>query len=266
MRARIFTAVVLAAVLFAVLLYGPVWAARALFGLFVAAGAWEWSGFLAGSTRAMRIAYVFLVAALAVAARLLVTEGELFLKLMQLAALWWTLALLWVLIAPRRTRAWGTALAGAFALVPAWVALTHMVEAWPRGAQWVLFVLMLAFATDTGAYFAGRAYGRVKLAPQVSPAKTWEGVAGGMLLGALMGYAGSRWFDLLPSGFIPLCLAGAGFSVVGDLTESMFKRAAGLKDSGRFLPGHGGVLDRVDGVLAATPIMCLGLIWLGVGT
>lgn len=266
MRARIFTAMVLATVLFAVLLYGPVWAPRALFGLFVVAGAWEWSGFLAGTTRVVRIGYVFVVTALALVARVLLSDSAQVLKLMQLAAAWWTLALVWVLIAPRRTVSWGIALAGAFALVPAWVALTHMVEAWPRGPQWVLFILMLVFAADTGAYFAGRRYGRVKLAPQVSPGKTWEGVAGGMVFAVVMGYAGSRWFDLRPGGFIPLCLAGAGFSVVGDLTESMFKRAAGLKDSGRLFPGHGGVLDRVDGVLAATPIMCLGLLWLGVGT
>lgn len=266
MRARIVTAMVLATVLFAVLLYAPVWAARALFGLFVAAGAWEWSGFLGVTTRAVRVAYVLLVAALALAARALLADSEHFLRLMQVSAGWWTLALLWVLIAPRQTRSWGTALAGPFALVPAWVALTHMVEVWPRGAQWVLFILTLAFAADTGAYIAGRTYGRVKLAPQVSPGKTWEGVVGGMVFAAVVGYAGSRWFDLLPGGFIPLCLAAAGFSVVGDLTESMFKRAAGLKDSGRLFPGHGGVLDRVDGVLAATPIMCLGLLWLGMGT
>jgi phosphatidate cytidylyltransferase len=265
MRARIFTAMVLAAVLFAVLLYGSPWAARALFGLFIAAGAWEWSGFLGLTARAVRMAYVLGVAALAIAARVLLGDGHDFLRLMQYSACWWTLALLWLLIAPRQTRGWGTALAGPLALVPAWVALTHMVELWPRGSQWVLFILTLVFAADTGAYFAGHAYGRVKLAPQVSPGKTWEGVVGGMLFAAVVGYGGSRWFNLGAGAFIPLCLAGAAFSVVGDLTESMFKRAAGVKDSGRLFPGHGGVLDRVDGVLAATPIMCLGLLWLGVG-
>ena len=265
MRARIFTAMVLATVLFAVLLDGPAWATRALFGLFIAAGAWEWSGLLGVSVRAVRVSYVLLVAALAVAARVFLDDGHDFLRLMQFSVCGWTLALLWLLIAARHTRSWGTALAGPLALVPAWVALTHMVEHWPRGAQWVLFILTLTFAADTGAYFAGHAYGRVKLAPQVSPGKTWEGVMGGMVFAAVVGYAGSRWFGLSFGRFIPLCLAAAAFSVVGDLTESMFKRAAGLKDSGRLFPGHGGVLDRVDGVLAATPVMCLGLLWLGVG-
>ncbi len=265
MRARIFTAMVLGTVLVAVLLYGSAWAARALFGLFIAAGAWEWSAFLGLTARAARMGYVLSVAVLAVAARALLADRPEFLRLMQFSACWWTLALLWLLLAPRTTRGWSTALAGPLALVPAWAALTHMVEFWPRGAQWVLFILTLTFAADTGAYFAGRAYGRVKLAPQVSPGKTWEGVVGGMVLATAVGYAGSRWFDLAPGRFVPLCLAAAAFSVVGDLTESMFKRAAGLKDSGRLFPGHGGVLDRVDGVLAATPVMCLGLLWLGVG-
>src|SRR4029077_5786159 len=133
---------------------------------------------------------------------------------------------------PQRTSAWATALAGILALVPALVALTRLVEFWPNGGQWVLFILTLVFAADTGAYFAGTACGRVKLAPQVSPGKTWEGVVGGMVFAAVVGYGGSRWFDLSPAAFVPLCLAAAAFSVVGDLTESMFKRAAGLKDSG----------------------------------
>jgi phosphatidate cytidylyltransferase len=264
-RARIFTAIVLAAVMFAVLLSGPAWAARALFGLFLAAGAWEWSGFLGVTARAARMSYVLLVAALAVAARLFLADGADFLGLMVFSVCWWTLALLWLLIAPPRTPGWRTAVAGAVALVPVWVALTRMVELWPRGAQWVLFILTLTFAADTGAYFAGHAYGRVKLAPHISPGKTWEGVVGGMIFAAVVGYAGSRWFAVPSGRFVPLCLAGAAFSVVGDLTESMFKRAAGLKDSGRLFPGHGGVLDRVDGVLAAMPVLCLGLLWLGVG-
>lgn len=266
MRARIFTAMVLGTVLFAVLLYGPVWAARGLFSLFLAAGAWEWSGFLGVTTRTARISYMLLIAALALAARVFLAAGADFLGLMLFSALWWVLALAWLSIAPSRRRGWGTAMAGALALVPVWVALTHMVEFWPRGPQLVLFILTLTFAADTGAYFAGHAYGRVKLAPQVSPGKTWEGVVGGMVFATVIGYAGSRWFALPPGRFVPLCLAGAAFSVVGDLTESMFKRAAGLKDSGRLFPGHGGVLDRVDGVLAATPVICLGLLWLGMGT
>ncbi len=266
MRTRIFTALVIAAVLIGVLLFGPAWSARALFGLFIAGGAWEWSAFLTAVPRAARLGFVLLVALLSISARVLLADTGGFALLMQLAVCWWVLALLWLLVAPKRASAWLVALAGISALVPTWVALTRMVEIWPHGAQWALFVLTLAFAADTGAYFAGSACGRVKLAPQVSPGKTWEGVAGGMALAALVAYAGSRWFALAPGRFMPLCLAGAAFSVVGDLTESMFKRASGLKDSGRLFPGHGGVLDRIDSVLACTPVVCMGLLWMGVAS
>lgn len=265
MRTRIFTALVLAAVLVAVLLYGPAWSARALFGLFIAAGAWEWSAFLGANSRAARLAYVLLVALAATSARLLLADSGDFTRFMQLSACWWVVAMFWVALAPQRVEVWSAALAGLLSLVPTWVALTRLAELWPRGAQWVLFILSLAFAADTGAYFVGRAFGRVKLAPRVSPGKSWEGVIGGMALAGLVSLAGGIWFGLPAQSFVPLCLLAAAFSVVGDLTESMLKRASGLKDSGRLFPGHGGVLDRVDSVLAATPIMCAGLLWLGVG-
>lgn len=264
MRTRILTALTLAAVLIGVLLFGPAWSARALFGLFIAAGAWEWSAFLSTAARGARLGFVLLVALLAVGARLWLADAAGFALLMELSILWWIAALLWLLLLPQRAAAGAVAVAGLFALVPTWVALTRMVELWPRGAQWALFVMALAFAADTGAYFAGSAFGRVKLAPQISPGKTWEGVIGGMLFAAVVAVAGGRWFGVPLDRFVPLCLAAAAFSVVGDLTESMFKRASGLKDSGRLFPGHGGVLDRIDSVLACTPVICAGLLWLGV--
>jgi phosphatidate cytidylyltransferase len=169
------------------------------------------------------------------------------------------------MFAPHRVPAWGAALAGMFALVPTWFALSRMAETWPHGRQWTLFALLLAFGADIGAFFAGRGFGRVKLAPLVSPGKTWEGVLGGMLLALAVAWGGSAWFGVPARLLLPLCLVVAAFSVVGDLTESLFKRASGLKDSGTLIPGHGGVLDRIDSVLAATPILCTGLLWLGVG-
>jgi len=266
MRARILTAVALAAVLIGVLLYGSPWVARALFGLFIAGGAWEWSAFLGASFRARRAAYMLLVASLAIAAELLLPGAREFSGLMLFGVCWWTLALLWLLSAPHWTPGWAAALAGASALVPTYCALIRIINLWPHGAEWVLFILTLAFAADTGAFFVGRACGRVRLAPRVSPQKTWEGVLGGMGLAAIVGYAGSHWSGVATGSLVTLCLLGAAFSVVGDLTESMFKRGAGLKDSGRLFPGHGGILDRIDGVLAATPVMYIGLAWLGIVT
>jgi phosphatidate cytidylyltransferase len=121
----------------------------------------------------------------------------------------------------------------------------------------------LVVAADIGAYFAGRRFGRNKLAPRVSPGKTWEGVAGGLVAAALMAAVGVWWFDVSAGRFIALCMVVVVASIVGDLTESLFKRHAGLKDSGTILPGHGGVLDRVDSVTAAAPVFLLGLQVLG---
>ena len=103
------------------------------------------------------------------------------------------------------------------------------------------------------------------LAPRVSPNKTWEGVFGGMLLALCVAAIAAAWFAVPPVPFLTLCAAAAAFSVVGDLTESLLKRHVHLKDDGRLFPGHGGVLDRIDSVTAATPVMALGLLWLGVG-
>jgi phosphatidate cytidylyltransferase len=264
LRTRIITALMLGSLLLGVLLLGPAWLSRVLIGLFLAAGAWEWSAFLTAAPHWARLGFVVLVALLSLAARIWLADAAAFTLLMEASVAWWLVALAWLLLWPQRANAWAVAAAGLFALVPTWVALVRMIELWPRGAQWALFVMALAFAADTGAYFIGRFFGRVKLAPQVSPGKTWEGVFGGLLLALGVAYGGGRWFGVPLVQFMPLCLAGAAFSVVGDLTESMFKRASGMKDSGRLFPGHGGVLDRIDSVLACTPVICAGLMWMGV--
>ena len=142
--------------------------------------------------------------------------------------------------------------------------LRSVIEPQPRGAQWVLFALLLVWVADSGAFFFGRRYGRVRLAPDVSPGKTWEGVLGGVAVSALVAVGGSVWFGVPLPVFVPLCLAVVGFSIVGDLTESLLKRFAGLKDSGTLFPGHGGVMDRIDSVTGAAPVLFFGLALLGV--
>ena len=127
----------------------------------------------------------------------------------------------------------------------------------------LLGVLLIVWAADTGAFAAGKLFGRVKLAPKISPGKTWEGVIGGLLTVAILAAAGAYLFDARVDVLVPFCLAIACASVVGDLTVSMFKRTAGLKDSGTLFPGHGGVLDRVDSVAAAAPLFALGIAWTG---
>jgi phosphatidate cytidylyltransferase len=180
------------------------------------------------------------------------------------AVVWWVIALAWVVFAPHRVTPWSAALAGVLALLPAWLALVRLRFDLPRGAEWMIFTLVLVFAADIGAFFAGRRFGRLRLAPAVSPGKTWEGVLGGAVGGALVAIAGSEWFGVPLYAFLPLCLAAVAFSIIGDLTESLLKRFAGVKDSGTLFPGHGGVMDRIDSVTGAAPVLLFGLTVLGV--
>jgi phosphatidate cytidylyltransferase len=134
----------------------------------------------------------------------------------------------------------------------------------PDGRTLLLYLLVLIAAADVGAYFGGRSLGRHKLAPRVSPGKTWEGFIAGMLAAAAAAAAGAALFGAPIGPWIAVCVVTALVSVVGDLAESMFKRRVGLKDSSNLLPGHGGVLDRVDSLTAAGPMFLLGLHLLGV--
>ena len=127
----------------------------------------------------------------------------------------------------------------------------------------MLYLLTLVWVADIGAYFVGRGFGRVKLAPKISPGKTWEGVLGGLCAVLLLAAIGSTYLQIGISVLVPFCLAVAMLSVVGDLTVSRFKRSAGVKDSGKLFPGHGGLLDRIDSVTAAAPLFALALTWIG---
>ena len=266
LRTRIITAAVLVAVLLAVVLWLPPLATSVALTLVVLAGAWEWSAFLRAPPRLVRALYVAAVAALLPVIWQLAATPAGTATVLAIAVLWWIVALLWVIFAPRRAARWSAAIAGVLALVPAWLALMRLRLAMPRGAEWLLFVLMLVWVADIGAFFVGRRFGRMRLAPEVSPGKTWEGVLGGIAVSALVALAGSGWFGVAPILFVPLCLVAVGFSVVGDLTESLLKRYAGMKDSGTLFPGHGGVMDRIDSVTSAAPILVFGLIAFGVRT
>ncbi|HWW19504.1 MAG TPA: phosphatidate cytidylyltransferase [Steroidobacteraceae bacterium] len=264
LRLRILTAVALAVLLIAAILYFPASVTCVIFVGIVLIGAWEWSAFLSLGA-AGRALYVAVLAMLAVLGERLTLDPGYFLRSMELALCWWAFALIWIVCAPQRGGRLAAGLAGMLTLLPTLIALVRIDSTWSNGAQWTLFILALAFAADTGAFFAGRQFGRLPLAPRVSPNKTWEGVIGGMLLAAAVGGFGVIWFRLPALSFLSLCLAAAGCSVIGDLNESLLKRHVHLKDSGRLFPGHGGMLDRIDSVTAATPVMALGLIWLGVG-
>ncbi len=263
LRARIVTAAVLIALLLVVLFALPPVATECVLGLTLLLGAWEWSAFCKLRRPWLRGAYVLAVAvAMGLAWRLSRTRAGLEL-LLGAAVLWWLVALAWLTLAPRVRRG-SAAIAGICSLAPAGVALARLRLQGERGAEWVLFCLLVVWMADIGAYFVGRRFGRRPLAPRISPHKTWEGVLGGMLTCIPVAVAGSFWFSVPLGRLVALCLAAAGFSIVGDLTESLLKRFAGVKDSGRLFPGHGGVMDRIDSLTGALPVLLLGLTVMGV--
>ncbi len=271
---RVATAVVLGALLLAATLLLPTRLFALVIGVVVVAAAQEW-GRLAGLSPGATLAYAALVAVLGVAmvvvpggfdAAFVTTRVAL---VCGAATLFWALcAFPWVVARwPMRGRRALMAAIGVLVLCATWLALVQLHARSP----WTMLAAMgLVFVADTAAYFAGRRFGRRKLAPQVSPGKTWEGAAGAAL--AVAAYA---WvvFPLvagppaaaLPAGcVIALALLLLAFSIVGDLFESWLKREAGVKDSGALLPGHGGVLDRVDALLAAMPPAALAAgAWIG---
>jgi len=153
-----------------------------------------------------------------------------------------------------------------FVLVPAWLALVAL-HGQERGRWWVLLAIVVVWAADTGAYVCGRLFGKRKLAPRISPGKTWAGVYGALVLGALVCMFGGWLLGLRQPhqmlGMLTLGLATVAAAVVGDLIESLLKRQAEIKDSGTLFPGHGGLLDRMDSVLAALPLFFVGKLLLG---
>jgi len=265
LKQRVLTAILLVAVLAGVMLGLPPIGTVVLLTLLILVGAWEWAGFLGNGSPAARAAYTGIVAlALAAALWLHSTIPGFVTVTMGVAMAWWFGAFLWICFAPARVPRIGAALAGLFALVPCWLGLVYVTLA-TNSTLWVMFTLLLVWAADTGAFFAGRWFGRVPLAPRVSPKKTWEGVLGGLAVSGLVAFLAATYLftvDVWP--FTGTCVAIAALSIVGDLTESMLKRAAGLKDSGTFFPGHGGVLDRIDSVTAAAPALVFALLGLGV--
>lgn len=266
LRQRIVTAVALGVFLVVVLLALPAWATVAVVTVAILAGAWEWSAFIGGRGRVARpVRLLFVLLVLAALAALSLPAAPLLpgRVVLGVAIAWWVVAFGWIVLAPHAVPRPTGAIAGVLTLVPAWYALVQLRLEAATGAEWVLFLLALVTATDSGAYFTGRRFGRVKLAPRVSPGKTWEGVLGGIVAGSIVALAGAAWFDLPVVPFMLLALCAIVFSVIGDLTESLLKRSAGVKDSGTLFPGHGGMLDRIDSLTAAAPVLLAGLRGLG---
>lgn len=230
-------------------------------------GAWEWSRLIPLPAQPLQIGFAVVAAALvyAVWASGMAQRSVWFILLA--GVVWWLLAMAWLMVVGwSRERRLIKAVAALFVLVPAWLALVT-IHGWSEsGGYWVLYLMVMIWIADSAAYFSGKALGRHKLAPSISPGKTWEGVAGGMLACAVFSYGVSfvpPWTGLQQLGFLILSLVTVAISIVGDLFVSALKRQVGIKDSSQLIPGHGGVLDRIDSLLAAAPVFVTGLLYLG---
>src|SRR5690554_5521984 len=279
LKQRVITALVLTLIFLASLFWLPIPLFAVFSAVIVLLAAWEWSN-MAGFIRLRgRFAYVFAIAVLLALVAIylniitftrdpfepliMAVSAERYRGLLVLGVGWWALALLWVQGYLSSALLWShrpvRALMGALVLIPTWIALTY-VRAQPEGAWLVLMIVTVVAMADIGGYFVGRRYGRHKLAVNVSPGKTWQGFAGGVaanLCLALVLWLGTS-FSLTV--VLLLVIPTSLVSVLGDLLESMVKRERGIKDSGGLLPGHGGVLDRVDGLTAAAPVFALVLL------
>ncbi len=270
LKQRIITALILAPLavwgIFGLATPGFAW----FIGAIVVLAAWEWANLSGWQAQWQRIAYGAVVGGL-----LVLTYGSSELVLLPALA-WWLVAFALVLTYPTSAHLWRNpwvrALMGLLILVPTWNGLVILHQAALVGPQeiagvWViLYVFCVVWVADIGAYFAGRAWGKKKLAPRVSPGKSWAGVYGGLAAVAALALAVGLWLDWSGArlaGLVALTLVTALVSVVGDLCESMVKRFRGLKDSSQLLPGHGGILDRVDSITAAVPVFTLLAFWLG---
>ena len=276
LKQRIITAVLLAAAFLAGMYWLSPPVLAAVFAVVVALAAGDWAAMAGLSGGRARSLYALLV--VAAAAALYVYAGyqsgvsrDQIQPILGLACLWWCFALLWVRSFPASQQLWDSrlmrSLMGMLILLPAWFAAVYLLHIETRGAVMVVLVLIVATA-DIGAYFTGRALGRHALAPSVSPGKTWEGFWGGIVAVALLGlllwhFLPDRYDHLSLPAVTLVALATAFASVLGDLTVSMVKRVSGVKDSSTLLPGHGGLLDRIDSLCAAAPTFALSLLLVG---
>lgn len=270
LRRRVLTAIVLVPIVVGATLMLPTRQFSLVVGLIALLGAWEWAALCGWRSAGSRLAYCVAFAALLAVVERVAAAALGPVVVLGAGLVWWLVALVWVVrlqqgAAVDALESPALRLAGgALTLAPAWAGLVHLHGVGGSGPSLVLFLMVLVWSADVAAYFGGRRFGRRRLAARVSPGKSVEGVlaavlAGGLLALAAGGVVGARSTAALAA----LSVATVLVSVLGDLTESVFKRHAGVKDSGTLLPGHGGVLDRIDSLTAAAPVFALGHLWQG---
>lgn len=276
LKQRIITALILAPLAILAILFLPLDVFQYAIAGVIALGGYEWANMSGLPKRPHKVAFLLVLLAVCLGLISLVDTNMIWYQgklnaiyhwVLSVACLWWLVSLAMIIAYPRYSKFWQTSwmircLFGVLTLIPTWVAVVSLrarlyeVDAF-YGASLIFYVLGIVWAADIGAFFVGVKFGRHKLRPNVSPGKTFEGLFGGVMASfAIIAFAALH-YQVETSRIWPHLLIGGltvGVSAMGDLNESMFKRCAGIKDSGRILPGHGGLLDRIDSLTAAFPV------------
>ncbi|MBL4822013.1 MAG: phosphatidate cytidylyltransferase [Colwellia sp.] len=280
LKQRIITALILAPAAILAIFYLPLAYFSALLMVIIGIGAWEWGPLMGFEGKTRRLGFVATTLILIGTIWALLSPSDLWLNskelhtyaisLLWLAVAWWVLSAFLMFTYPNTNNFWSKhrsvrGIFGWLTLVPTWLAFmvirSNDYQADPyHGAQLLMFLFLMVWSADVGAYFVGKAIGKNKLMPNVSPGKTFEGFIGGVVFACLLvaitayslGWASEQVITVL---LVTVLITTV--SVLGDLNESMFKRQAGVKDSGSILPGHGGILDRIDSLTATAPVFAL---------
>ena len=265
LKQRVLTAIILASVIICAVIFLPTKILALVLAAIICVGAWEWTSCAGFGAVGQKITYVSVIFSCLMAC-LLLLEKPWIILIIACGLVWWLLATYLVIyyqtnmtinLASNSLKA----IIGGIILIPSWLSLI-LIHAKTSGTSLILFLFFLIWLADSAAYFSGKKFGNKKLASNVSPGKSWEGVYGALLLSLLFGVAYAFYADMQLIAailFITLTFFTVSFSILGDLVESMFKRMAGIKDSGQLLPGHGGVLDRIDSLTSAAPVFFAGL-------
>jgi phosphatidate cytidylyltransferase len=266
LKQRIISILALAPVFIVLVLLIPTEGFKVLLSLILGLAALEWAR-LAGIKKIKSgLLYASLLILVAYGGDYFGDVIRLYSWIFWLAAVWWLFIMIWIVMVQRLARIgsvgyWLKLLMGFITLLPVWYALVKLHAQTDFGPRLALYLVLLVWFADIGAYIFGRLFGRTKLASIVSPGKTIEGLLGGLIFVGLLALATVFYFGFAAErfwAFILISVAVAAVSVIGDLYESILKRQAGVKDSGNLLPGHGGILDRIDSLTAAAPFFLLG--------
>ena len=268
LKQRIITAAILIPLVILSLLYASTQGFTLGLAVVLLIATFEWNNFVAYKNKVYGWIFSFIVTTsflyLEFAANLQLAQYVIYLSL-----IWWLITLPLLLTFPFKSshllhHKFSKAIVGFVVLLSTFLALNLLRNSVEYGSDYVLYLLIIIWIADSGAYFAGRAWGKHKLIPNVSPGKSWEGVAGAVVATAVAAFVALDLLNIASSQslvFICITLVTVAYSIIGDLSESMFKRMANIKDSGNILPGHGGILDRIDSLMSGFPVFLAGL-WL----